>query len=147
MVTNITMKILTFPPKAIGDAGNVVDSDPENIAPKESYYMAEIDKVVKLHPKTCGFEDWWALQVHKTGKLICKAKWDAITRPEGYHTTIIDKSTGDHVQVHLQATPEEILEGQRRQNKELFRNGPSEDDKQFLKRPQQWLNQGGWLDG
>jgi len=100
--------------------------------------------IVQLNPQTVTFEDWWERQIHKTGKAICQMKWNAITSEEGYRTKMLDKSTGDYVEVHLKATPEEIFEGQKRQNKEFFKSG---EDRKFLRRPQQWLNQGGWMDG
>ena len=98
---------------------------------------------------TATFEDWWDIQHHKLCKPICKAKWDAITSPEGYHTRMMDKSTGQYISVHLKATPEEILEGQKRQNRAFYEeHGYSEnrDAKKYIRRPQQWLNQGGWMD-
>jgi hypothetical protein len=103
--------------------------------------------VIKLQTEEVSFDDWWSLQVHKIGKVICQSKWNAITSEQGYHTKMLDKSTGEYVDIHLKATPQEIYDGQKRQNAELFRSQNSQDEKQFIRRPQQWLNQGGWLDG
>jgi hypothetical protein len=106
-----------------------------------------MSNVVHIQTETVTFDDWWALQVHKTGKVICQAKWNAITSPEGYHTRMLDKTTGEYVEVHLKATPQEIYDAQKRQNAEFFRSQNADSEKQFLRRPQQYLNQGGWEDG
>lgn len=101
-------------------------------------------------PDVATFEDWWERQLHKIGKPLCKVKWDAITSPEGYRTKMLDKTTGEYVSIHLKATPDELLEAQIRQNRAFYdRHGYGEKasaEKQFLRRPQQWLNQGGWMD-
>lgn len=103
--------------------------------------------IVQLKPQPT-FDDWWERQMHKVGKVICQIKWDAITSEEGYHTRMMDKSTGEYIDVHLKASPQEIIEGQKRQNKEFYEvNGfKNKEAKNFVRRPQQWLNQGGWLD-
>ena len=103
--------------------------------------------VVQLKPEPA-FDDWWQLQHHKIGKVICQAKWNAITSEEGYHTRTLDKSTGEYFDIHLKASPQEIIEGQKRQNRAFYEThgyGKCEEQK-YLRRPQQWLNQGGWLD-
>ena len=99
-------------------------------------------------PEMSEFDEWWQLQFHKTGKVIAKAKWDAITSPQGCQTRILDKSTNEYIHVHLQASPQEILDAQKRQNKAFFeRHGyNNEREKQFLPRPVTWLNRGGFLD-
>ena len=101
-------------------------------------------------PELSHFDEWWSLQFHKTGKVMAKAKWDRITSPEGLTTRAMDKSTNEYVQIHLQASPEEIVDAQKRQNKAFFKqHGYGEEAqkaKQYLRRPIQYLNQGGWLD-
>lgn len=97
------------------------------------------------------FDEWWKLQFHKVNRLLCRAKWLEIISPEGHATQIKDKSNNTYMDAHLQASPQEILEAQKRQNKRFFTqygtSGPKyEEAKKFLRRPQQWLNQGGWMD-
>ena len=110
--------------------------------------MGDLFHLSQPEPEPALFDEWWSLQFHKTEKPLCKVKFDAITSPRGYHTRMMDKTTGEYVEIHLQATPEEILEAQKRQNKAFFeRHGyANEHEKQFMRRPKQWLNQGGWLD-
>ena len=102
-------------------------------------------------PELSHFDEWWSLQFHKTGKVMAKAKWDRITSPEGLTTRAMDKSTNEYVQIHLQASPQEIVDAQKRQNKALFDaygfSGPAlMEAKKYLRRPVQWLNQGGFWD-
>lgn len=99
-------------------------------------------------PEPVTFDDWWALQFHKVNRAICEAKWNAITSEQGLHTRVFDKSSGEYMPLHLKATGKEIYAAQKRQNNEFFaRHGyNNEREKQFLRRPQQWLNQGGWMD-
>lgn len=97
------------------------------------------------------FDEWWKIQVHKTGKLICMQKWKEITGPDGCETKVLDKSSGKYFDVHIKATGQEIYEAQKRQNSAFFReNGTAgekmNEAKKFLRRPQQYLNQAGWLD-
>lgn len=104
--------------------------------------------VLHMQPQTATFDDWWQIQFHKTDKVMCRAKWDAITSPTGLHTRALDKSTREYVQIHLKATPEEIYEGQKRKNKAFFdRYGyDNQEQRQFVERPLQFLNRGSWMD-
>ncbi len=101
-------------------------------------------------PELDCFDEWWNLQFHKTQKTLCKAKWEAITSPHGYKTKMMDNTTGEYVAVHLKASPQEILDATKRQNKAFFeKHGYGEEAqraKQFVRRPAQWLNQGGFDD-
>lgn len=101
-------------------------------------------------PNHATFDQWWDMQFHKIGKPLCKAKWDAITSPQGYRTRMLDKTTGEYVQIHLKATSDELLDAQKRQNKAFFeKHGYGEKaqaEKQYLRRPATYLNQGGWED-
>lgn len=110
--------------------------------------VKEMNVVPIREPETATFDDFWNLQFHKTGKVLCMAKWNEIVSEGGCHTKILDKTTGKYVDAHLKATPVEIVEGQRRVNSAFFeRHGyDAGAEKQYVRRPIQFLNQGGWLD-
>jgi len=102
------------------------------------------DNVVAINPEPT-FEDFWKEQYWKTDKLRCKAKWDAITSPGGADARVDDN--GQYETLHLEATPERIMEGWRRFLKAWPRNADySLKDAQYMPRPRQWLNAGRWED-
>jgi len=109
-------------------------------------------KVVTLKAvETDQFELFWAKQRHKTGKLISRIKWDAITG-DGLDTKILDSSTGEYHEIKgLKATPEEIIEGYDKYLSSYMNGRPvyqmTDEERQYLKRPIQFLNQGMWMDG
>lgn len=106
-------------------------------------------KLVELDPET--FEDFWRIQHHKTGRLLAKIKWDAIISKGGLSTKIRDPETGELHEVDLKATPEEIITGYKKYISNYMNGRPSysmsAEERQYLKRPITFLNQGAWMDG
>ncbi len=80
----------------------------------------------------------------RTKPAAAKAKWDAIISEEGLHTRNRDEDSGTFVDVHLKATPQEIIEAARlyRQEMQLPESYKYSEYTQGL---QNWLNQGKWM--
>lgn len=101
--------------------------------------------VVDLAPAT--FEAFWNLQYHKVDKVLAELKWDAITTT-GLDTRMLDRDSGQFVEVYLKATPEEIIAGHKLMMKHWPRSADfSLIDPQYLVRPVAFLNRGRWKDG
>ena len=97
------------------------------------------------------FEDFWKLCPKKIGKPIARFKWDAITSEQGLSTRALDKDSGMYVEIHLKATPEELIKGMKayrdsQQGGEKWAWGLVEDGR-FTSHPSTWLNRGRWMDG
>lgn len=98
------------------------------------------------------FDEFWLLypSPRRTGKAMCRAKWDAITGPTGLRTRTLDRDSNSFINLVLSATPEEIIEGLKRSCMRWRRSTPGggewKDDGQFIPNPSTWLNQGRWED-
>jgi hypothetical protein len=99
------------------------------------------------------FDEFWEIypSCRRTGKAICKSKWDAITSPTGLRTRTKDRDADTYIHLTLSATPEEIIAGLKRACM-LWRN-PSKaatsewkEDGKYIPLPSTFLNQGRWLD-
>lgn len=97
------------------------------------------------------FEEFWQAYPHprRVGKMLCKAKFNAIVGP-GLKTRTLDRDSGNFVEIELSATPEEIIAGvkryaERNRGTGTERYGFKEGGK-FICHPATWLNQGRWLD-
>lgn len=102
------------------------------------------DNVVAINPEPT-FEDWWKLQHHKVEKMLCKAKWDAITSPGGTEGRVEDNGT--FTTIKLEASPSRIMRGWKEFIKAWPRNADySLKDVQYMPRPRQWLNGARWED-
>lgn len=90
--------------------------------------------------KDSPFDQFWSRCLKKTDKALAKAKWDAITTT-GLSTRMLDKDSGQYVEVTLKATPEQIIEGMKQYG---LRNLETED--RYIMGPATWLNRGRWMD-
>ena len=94
-----------------------------------------------------GFDDFWRLYPRHADKAMCRAKWEAITNG-GLVTRCLDRDSGGYVELRLQASPNEIVEGVKRYVKTLPRKPNSYDflEPQFIALPATFLNRGRWMD-
>ena len=99
-------------------------------------------------PEPGTFEEFWLHYPKKVGKPLAKAKWDAITGPDGLCTRTLDRDSGQYVGIDLRATPEEILDGVKRYRAtQIDKNTYSlKDGGKYTCMPATWLNQGRWAD-
>lgn len=103
---------------------------------------------VQLRPSPePGFDEFWKLYPCKREKVLCRMKWDAITNG-GLKTRMLDRSTGEFVQVELAATAAEILAGLKAFIAKIPRKPNSYEylEPQFIPHPITWLNRGRWVD-
>ncbi len=94
------------------------------------------------------FDDWWPMfpSELRTGKALCRTKWNAITG-DGLDTKTKDKDSGLFVDLFLKDTPEAIIAGTKRWVDALPRAADyGYLDIQYQRRAPQFLNQGGWMD-
>lgn len=106
--------------------------------------MTEPATVTELHT----FEAFWKAYPKKVGKPLAKAKWDAITNG-GLTTRTMDKDSGQYVEIELQATPAELVEGAKKYAKSLVVDTGDKyvmTERRFICHPSTWLNQGRWMD-
>jgi len=104
-------------------------------------------EVIKLEPRMAKFEEFWKLYPRKIGKHLARAKWEKITNG-GLSTRTLDRDSGSYMEITLQATPDEIIEGARRYRDSQIdrRTYRLIDDGKFICHPATWLNQGRWDD-
>ncbi len=112
--------------------------------------MGMVIAMVKTAEAT--FQMFWELypQPRRTGKAICKSKWDAITSPTGLRTRTKDKDSDSFISLTLIATPEAIIEGLQRCCQQWHGTGAErygwKDAGKWIPLPATWLNQGRWED-
>ena len=108
--------------------------------------MQNHGNVVQLEPQV-GFEDFWKHYPRRVGKPLARAKWDAITGP-GLKTRTLDKDSNSYVDIELQATPAELVEGAKRyRDSQIDRTTYKlRDNGRYVAHPATWLNQGRWMD-
>ena len=103
------------------------------------------DNIHQLRPEPGTFEEFWRVYPLKKGKPLAQAKWDAITNG-GLRTRTLDRDSGQYVEIELQASPAELIDGaQRYRDRQINRNTFQIDP--YTCHPSTWLNQGRWLDG
>ena len=88
------------------------------------------------------FDDFWQAYWRKVDKPLARARWDAITNG-GLATRNLDRDSGEFVPVTLKATPDEIMAGLKRYNKQIYTD---KTEIRFVKHPATWLNRGGWME-
>jgi len=98
------------------------------------------DTVTQLHPEPT-FETFWKCFPKKLDKLMCRAKWDAITGP-GLSTRMLDRDSGQYVAVTLRATPEEIVAGAKRYVSQFVDASNYKSDFTYCCHPSTFLNRG-----
>lgn len=114
--------------------------------------MVALDSSAVVIPLTHNdrFEEWWMLYPapRRSGKAMCKAKWDAIVGPTGLRTRTKDRDSDTYIILMLSATPEEIITGLKRCREQW--QAPNsykwKDDGKYIPMPLTWLNQGRWMD-
>lgn len=93
------------------------------------------------------FEEFWKFYPRKVGKPLAKAKFDAIVRG-GFKTKTMDKDSGQFVEIELEATAQEIIDGTKRYVDNLIDKSTFKrkvEDK-FIPHAATFLNQGRWMD-
>lgn len=106
---------------------------------------------MRERPEPGTFEEFWFEYPYprRVGKLLAKAKWDAITNG-GLRTRTLDRDSGQYVTIEVTATPEEIIAGLRKYEQKNRKPGTGEygyvDDGKFICHPSVFLNQGRWMD-
>lgn len=98
--------------------------------------------ITRLQPSAATFEAFWKLYPRKIDKALAKAKWDAITNG-GLSTRMLDRDSGQYVDITLKASADEIMDGVRRYKDWL----PLEYDEKYVPHAATWLNRGRWMDG
>lgn len=104
-----------------------------------------MNPVVQLHPEIDPFEAFWKSCPLKVGKIIAKAKFDAITAPTGLSTRILDKSTGLYINAHLKATADDLIAAMRAYRQTRI-DPNTYQTKPYTLHPATWLNSARWLD-
>lgn len=106
--------------------------------------MSNIHKLIP-DPDSAGFDAFWKQCPLKVGKLVAKAKFDAITSPKGLNTRILDKTTGEYLQVHVKASAAELTAAMASYRRTRI-DPKTYDIKPYTLHPATWLNCGRWLD-
>lgn len=83
----------------------------------------------------------------RSSKALCRAKWDAITNG-GMKTKTFDRDSNSYVEIFLQATATEIIEGMKRFDASWREPngtyGQYRDGGKYIPGPAVWLNRGSW---
>lgn len=93
------------------------------------------------------FEEFWAVYPKRVGKPLAKAKFDAIVKG-GFRTKTMDKDSGSYIEIELDATAQEIIDGTKRYVSSLIDRNTFKrkiEDK-FIPHAATFLNQGRWMD-
>ena len=104
-----------------------------------------VHRIFEQHQPSADFAAFWAQCPLKVGKLLSEAKFRAITSENGLNTRILDKTTGQYIQVHLKATAAELTAAMRAYRKAQT-DPVTYDTKPYTLHPATWLNSGRWLD-
>ena len=96
------------------------------------------------------FEAFWALvpSERKRGKAMCRALFNQITRPGGRSTRTLMRDSGQYVELHLEASPREIIDGWRRYIVgQIDKNNGFRlrDGGKYTLLPATFLNRGEWM--
>ncbi len=103
-----------------------------------------MNNVVNLQTKAT-FDDFWDVVWNKKEKSTCRHIFRLVTRPGGWDTWAPVKIGGqviDRMEVHLEATPEEIIEGAKREVKLQMTSDYKMPEHMIW--PKTWLMSGGW---
>ena len=105
--------------------------------------------VTELKPAPDPFDEFWKAypSCRRVDKLLCRAKFAAITSEDGLQTRMMDREAGSYFDVHLKATADELIKGAKRYDRNLPMNADySYAEPQFVRHPNTWMNRGGWED-
>jgi hypothetical protein len=105
--------------------------------------------VVKLPVNGYAFDEFWEQCPRKAGRALTRKKWEEIISEKGLQTHTLCRDSGKYVSIHLQATPQELIEGMKRYRKSQYdpNTYKLKDNGQYTLHPATWLNQGRWEDG
>lgn len=97
------------------------------------------------------FEEFWKWYPHnprRRDKAKARALFNKIIQPGGHKTKSANKDSGGYEELHLQATPEQIVEGVKRYRKSLIpeASGQYAPDTTYAPYAYVWLNGGRWDD-
>jgi hypothetical protein len=102
-------------------------------------------------PDAGTFDEFWFAYPYpaRRQKALARAKWEAITGA-GLRTRMLDKDSNEYVEIFLQATPAEIVDGVKRYEDKMRKPGIGEygykDDGKYICGAAVFLNQGRWED-
>lgn len=107
--------------------------------------------VTLQQPQKGSFDAFWLAypRPRRMGKLMAQAKWDKIVSGDGLYTRIFDRSTEQYMDVHLKASPEEIIAGTQAWEKTIRKPNTYSEyiiEPRYMPLPATFLNQGRWLD-
>lgn len=93
------------------------------------------------------FERFWSIYPKRTQKALAKAKFMAICRGS-FKTKTRDKDSGGFMDIELDASAEEIIEGAKRYMDSLIDKvtWKRKIEDKYIPAAAVWLNQGRWLD-
>ena len=94
------------------------------------------------------FEDFWKWYPLKRGKAKARALFKKITAPGGMDTYTVEKDSGMRLELHLEATPQELIDAAQAFWKTLPRKAADSytPDTTYCPHATTWLNQGRWED-
>lgn len=117
------------------------------------------DTILKLAPSPAQnaapdlFDDFWSACPKRAGKPLARAKFLAITSPDGLRTQMLDRDSNTYVALELKGTADELIAAMKRyrdtqivpstrwERKPLLKDGGK-----YTLHPATWLNRGRWQD-
>lgn len=110
-------------------------------------YQLFADPVPTVRAQSNRFDEFWAAFPKRTLKAQAKAKYEAIIRG-GFRTKTRDKDSGGFMELELEATEDELIEGAKRYTASLIdkRTYKRVIEDRFIPSAVVWLNQGRWQD-
>ena len=105
--------------------------------------------VTRLQMSTATFDDFWREYPLKKGKADARTLFNLITRPGGFDTVKALKDGGEvvsKVPVHLEATPEQLVEGARQFARSLVNRQTWTVDLAYCPHATTWLHHERWDD-
>lgn len=92
------------------------------------------------------FWQWYPHHPARKKKPAARQLFMKITSKEGHQTRTLDKDSGRYIELHLKATPEEIVEGAKEFWKSLPKKEGYTPDTTYCPAAEVWLNGGRWED-
>jgi len=92
------------------------------------------------------FDEFWNWYPLKKGKPKARALFDKITSDGGLSTRTLCKDSGTYLDIHLEATPDELIDGAEKLFRSLIPPNQYTPDTTYCPHPTTWLNQGRWED-
>lgn len=93
------------------------------------------------------FDEFWAVCPLKKKKAATQAKYNAVIAPSGHHTRTFEKDSGGYIDIYIQATEQDLIDGMRKYAKSVAGNSSNNYKRsEYILHSRTWLNQGRWLD-